>query len=181
MSWGRLSPSQRTVVAKHVASKVVYDLGAGDLALSHTLLELGAARVVAIDNFHLTAPARSSIDERIEVVEENLRATALPRRALVWLSWPTAYQWEVEMLVGRAEKVMYLGKNSGGTVCGTTNMFKRLLRRQVLNYVPHPDNTLIVYGGSCPRRKPRDEELGGIDRERVYGYTARRQPNGFAG
>ena len=49
MGYGRLYASQQVALKPFLEGRTVFDLGAGDLVLSHLLVELGAQKVVAID------------------------------------------------------------------------------------------------------------------------------------
>ena len=74
--------------------------------------------------------------------------------------------------VRKAKRVIYLGNNMDGTVCGSPKLYKHLSRRQVLAHAPERRNTLIVYGGLLRGRQREllPEERAGIDQSRIYRY-----------
>jgi hypothetical protein len=67
--------------------------------------------------------------------------------------------------------VIYLGKCTDGTMCGTPRLWYLLSRREVLCHEPDRTNTLIVYGpGRDDIRLPLREEHAGINSDRLYTY-----------
>lgn len=167
--YGRLNEKQRESVAFHVKGKHVHDLGAGNGMLSLELLQLGAAKVTAIDRHEV--PVK---DPRIEVLKAYFHDLTSSRYGqhpgdlkpeVVFVSWPPnhhdAHLWR---LCREAAVTIYLGKNSDGMACGQPEMFENMVHRELLAYVPDRQNTLIIVGGSLStKRKPMGEERAGLE------------------
>ncbi len=160
MPYGRLSLDQRKTLAKFVRGKIVHDLGAGDLTLSHELLKLGAAEVYAIDK---DPKPSSALPSRLHYKREYFH-NVKSRMDTVFLSWPANYDTNVVPLVQQAGTVIYLGCNTGGSMCGTPELFKAMILRELLAYEPHRENSLVIVGKvTGAPRLPTGEELAGLN------------------
>ena len=75
-------------------------------------------------------------------------------------------------LLARAETIVYLGKNTDGSMCGFPAVFEHMVGRRLLAYVPHFRNTLVVVGARLTEpRAPQHEELAGLlAYEELLGY-----------
>jgi len=167
-SYGQLNDLQREAVRPYLQGKVVYDLGAGDLLLSVELLALGALRVEALDKAPMPKPTDSRINTTRAYFEDYFGRPI----STSFLSWPANRDdFGLFRLVEQSDTVIYLGKNTDMTACGSPALFKRFLKREVLEYLPAFKNTLIVYG---PRRvsgrKPLGEEFAGIYNQTWFSY-----------
>lgn len=158
MPYGALAPTQKQQLKPFVQGQRVVDLGAGDLKLANELLRLGAHQILAIDKEGMvTRSLRIALFHgRFDQVPDSFPLD------LVFVSWPPNWRCDLERLVRLAKTVVYLGKNTDGTMCGTPELFHHLSGRNVLAYVPDPKNTLIVYGSDLVTRRPKGEELAGI-------------------
>lgn len=166
MPFGTLTDEQLLVVQRHVEGQVVHDLGAGDLVLSRTLLLQGAEKVYAVDK---TLPRRRPDPGIVLVGGYFHHYPAVPTVAFV--SWPTNIQdLGLIKVVERSQKVIYLGCNWGGTMCGSPLLFQHLCQREVLDHVPDRSNTLIVYGPATVKRKPLGEEWAGMNLDRIWSF-----------
>lgn len=170
MPFGQFNPKQRQLVAKAVKGRTVYDLGAGDLQLSKELVDLGALKVVAIDK---EAPFSWKGDPRIEVRRAYFHAIKDEPIEVAFVSWPSNYvDWDLIRLVSRAQQVVYLGKNTDGTSCGSVNLFEHFMTRELVGHAPDRPNTLLVYGQ--PQESERDrvgEELAALTTfQRMWNY-----------
>lgn len=168
MSCGILTPEQAEAVSKHVSGKVVWDVGSGDLALASKLVDLKAARVVAVDkeNDETLKPPAARI-----MVRKLLFAECQGVKDVTFLSWPPNHQRGLDMVVSTSDVVIYLGKCTDGIMCGTPAMWHELKRREVLCVLPDSRNTLIVYGpGYDDQRKLLLEEVAGLDHSRTYSF-----------
>lgn len=169
---GTLSERQEEVVAGFVAGKIVHDLGAGDLQLAHRLLVLGATQVIAVDKERCT-----TVTPQITCVRATFDEWLSRRESpadVIFLSYPINHRLlALLQLVEEARLVVYLGKNTDGTVCGWPGLFAHFLRRDLLAYVPERRNSLAVYGGHLESyRHPKGEELAGLstDVSRILSY-----------
>lgn len=166
MPYGKLTDQQARVVAQHVAGREVHDLGAGDLALASQLLTLGATTVSALDR---NLP-RKSPDPRIFLTQGYFHQYRGDIE-VAFVSWPC--NWQDRGLTGllrRTPLVIYVGKNTDGTVCGGEDFWRSLQGREVLAYLPAPDNSLIVYGPRNANRPLLGEEWAGLETERIVSY-----------
>lgn len=165
MSYGRLTPKQIEIVRRIVTGKEVHDLGAGNLQLSGQLLQLGATRVTAIDR---SLPRCH--ESRITLVEGYFHDYR-EKIDVAFVSWPCNWQdMGLVRLVRESPVVIYLGKNTDGTMCGGRDFFDALSVREIRAYEPDPHNTLIVYGPKGVVRQPRGEEVAAQRLERIWSY-----------
>jgi len=74
---------------------------------------------------------------------------------VAFLSWPANHSMPgLFELLAPAQWIVYLGKNTDGSACGTPEFFSRMLYREVKFYVPEQPNSLIVYGSRLPQKRP---------------------------
>jgi hypothetical protein len=159
----------------YLRGRVVHDLGAGNLALANVLLDHGAKRVIAIDEKQPRPPNDNARIEFVRTKFENYKANI--RTAFV--SWPTnTVYWPdhntqpaLVHLISCASRIIYLGKNTSGVLCGTPALYRFLSKREVLEHWPEDANTLVVYGPTSVDSIDRPlllVERAGIDHTRVY-------------
>jgi hypothetical protein len=165
MPYGSLTREMERVVANFVWNRAVWDLGAGDLTHTRALLGMGASQVVAIDRTPMNLGVFSREPPELVVRTEYFEATARrqERPDVAFLAWPV--NWKSPGLLEIIETspvVIYLGCNTGGSSCGTPDLFRALARRTVLAEVRHPQNDLIVYGGEGSPRDLRPEERAAL-------------------
>jgi len=141
--------------------------------LTDALLELGASSVLGIE------PKTNKLGPNIVWYSQSFQEFAndlaqglvcLPKMALV--SWPL---WNplpgLVTLLEQVETVLYLGKNTDGTVCGPEDFWLHMLEREVLEHVPDRRNVLTVYGpvtGKPPREPEIQEERAALDSHRWW-------------
>lgn len=100
MGYGHLYAPQQTALKPVLEGKTVLDLGSGDLILSHMLVELGAAKVVAIDKDHDYSERRyrhtdpvsgfseiRDVHERVEARTESFRSLAASLKMAKFTAW----------------------------------------------------------------------------------------------
>lgn len=139
----------------------VWDLGAGAMGWSHELVRFGASTVTAVDTLYKhrqenylnnmrdwkkCAPDGVTVDERSF---SELVTTGPAHLSVAFISWPdNAYgkTMGLEVLVERADTIVYLGNNFDGTSCGSKIFWQYLMPRKVLCTLPSRTNTLTVYG-----------------------------------
>lgn len=157
MSYGSLSARQAQVVRRFVTGRVVHDLGAGNLQLARQLVQLGARRVIAVD----CNRRPDKLPRDIEYVEASFAQFAKLEAPLdvAFVSWPTQYSTRgLVALLRRARRVIYVGVNEGGTVCGSSSFFKEVSQREQLRFLPCPNNDLLVYGDRRVARELNEHE-----------------------
>lgn len=167
--YGKLTFSQESALVKYVSGREVHDLGCGtNTPMVQTLLDCGAATVIAVDK----EPSSMSLPKRVTYVQSTLRDYNPASIDVALLSWPLNNEIDgLFGLVSKARVLIYLGKNTDGTACGTRILFEHMVRRRLLVHKPHPKNTLIVVGDPLGHpRKPTDEEWAGIDQSEIYAY-----------
>ncbi len=167
VGFGKLSAQQRQALAPFVSGQVVHDLGAGDLRLSRELLKLGAKQVIAVDKEPMLNPPEGVETLRASFAEAHSLLLDTPID-VAFLSWPANYNTLIEPLLEMAKTVIYLGKNTDGTACGTPRLYRSFLQRELLWSEPHTNNSLIVMGGKIhvdAPRLPTGEELAGLEVE----------------
>jgi len=177
MSFGTLTPTQHEKIVPVVKGKTVHDFGAGDLSLATHLLEMGAQKVIAIDKTEpmeaRKLPPDGPLVFCLDTHENYLYGNSEIAPEVAFLSWPfSSVDWALLKMASRAETVIYLGTNMGGTACGFPALFGHFLTRELVAHVPHRNNTLIILGGPAKApRVPLYEELAGIDQSKVYSYS----------
>jgi hypothetical protein len=159
MPYGTLTDQQAKLVERFVRGQVVYDLGAGDLYLACEMLRLGAVRVIAIDKEDIRF---SSIPDAVVYRKMLFRDVKEASIDVALISWPSNYDNGLLPILMRSNVVIYLGKNTDGTACGTPGMFRYLLKRKA-ECVPDRKNTLICYTDFLQEtRVPLPEETAAI-------------------
>lgn len=172
-TFGTLNDAQSKLVAQFVRGADVHDLGAGCCELSLRLLELGAAHVLAVDKGF--SPA---IESMTQIAEGRLTLRSDPDFVLTrrdginvaLVSWPVTHNVKVHLACKRARIVIYLSKNTDGTACGYRLLHEHLQGRELLAYVPQPDNVLAVYGPARVNRDLVGEECV-WDADEFYSYA----------
>ena len=154
MPYGHISPEMLPEIAAVVRRKVVWDLGAGDLAHARTMLKLGAREVIAIEKEDtFDSPYRG-----IKQIHAYFHEVDAPDSIdVVLLSWPCNYSMRgVVRFLERAHTVIYLGSNTSGSACGDPRIWENLVEREVVAYVPTRRNVLLIYS-----QPPRTRDLVG--------------------
>ena len=171
---GALSIEQRVTIWPFVDGRVVTDVGAGDGALAVRIATLGAREVVAIDKHVVKYGALPKITPVISHFEDYKG-----KAEVAFVSWPP--QWGTDGIVKvieRAERIIYLGSNMDGTVCGSYEFWDLVTRRRVLQHVPGRRNTLIIYDREKEQRKLLPEEFAALNQRKIYSYNELYQPEG---
>lgn len=164
-SYGRLSDAQAERLRPFVEGKVVHDLGAGrDCDLSLVLIALGAKRVIAIEKDPMTRLNHPDIEQHETHFSDYIKAHSEEKIEVAFIAAPrNARDWDLLRFVTSANRVVYLGKNTDGTACGSRQLFESFLTREVLAYVPEYPRTLIVYGDTLKTpRVYRGEEYAAL-------------------
>ncbi len=161
MSWGKLTTEQEHVLRKYINGRDVLDVGSGDGVLSLTLARLGAHRVLAVDKEDYVAPPKhpDSITYKLGMFLTSLGADETLGHDL-FVSWPPSTYvieglFEVPTTWSIGQRLIYLGVNYNGSVCGSRDFWRALSTRQILACVTGP-HTMIIYDMMVPRR---DTEL----------------------
>jgi len=165
---GGLNRFQEEAVRYYVKKPWVYDLGAGLLGWSKKLVEFGATTVTAVDSiysyrgnnelnqrrdWHKCVPNNVVLDARSF---RDFHHTGPTDLGTVFISWPCntfSKTMGLEMLARKAETIIYLGKSTDGTACGSPQLWAHLTERKVLCYLPAVRNSLIVYGPEVRRKR----------------------------
>jgi len=176
VSYGRLRDDQAEAVRQAVRGRKVIDCGAGDLGLSCAMAVMGAQEVIALDKDRM----QTAVDARVRPVEGFFEGWVIDHPhdiiEVAFVSWPSNYSMGtfdrgLQAIIERAGKVIYLGKNTDGSMCGSQKLFKHLLRRELAVYLPSRPNTLCIYGRKLDApRKGRHEELAIFDPENIWPY-----------
>lgn len=136
--------------------------------MSVTLANMGATGVYAVDK----APASIKHDGVLFVQSYFDRWKMPDDVQIAVVSWPQNNRLPgIADLLKRIPDVIYLGKNTDGTSCGTGTLFAGLILRDTARYLPDRHNVLIHYG-SRPRdvRTLHHEEFAAIVQTKLYRY-----------
>lgn len=172
MTYGTWTDEMAAAVRPVVEGRVVYDLGAGRLGHSRRLVGMGASHVHAVDKER--ADDAWWRGKPITFIQSYYADLVVPDVVEVaFLAWPTNHRLHGLIdILGRAERVVYLGSNCNGDACGWPGMWEYLRTREIEAHVPHAKNSLIVYGrhlGGSERRPPVGEEFAGMS-ELLLGF-----------
>jgi hypothetical protein len=149
MPHGQLNIPQLTALRPLVHGKVIHDLGAGDLGLALELLKLGAAKVIAIDKgYNRTNEKYDSkswnVPPEIEIRHQYFQDMN-EEIDTAFVSWPANYDNGLLRILMQTKTIIYLGKNTDGSACGTPDLFRYFATRKIDVHVPSRPNTLICY------------------------------------
>lgn len=161
-----LATEQRDALMRAVANKRITDLGAGNMALSIQMLEMGAAHVTAVDYVEGRHPKALAFAARLSIVRAMFHDVVdeLLPADVAMLSWPsntTHDALEIVQILKKHPRVVVISKNTGGISCGCTLLYDYLATRELLGYHPRNANTLMVYGAPCGPRPMAGEERAG--------------------
>lgn len=185
--WGSLCQAELDLVEREAQGAVVVDFGAGNAVLSHRALLSGARHAVAIDSgwrmgpeflrraeAKMRMPKESRVAHKIEWVFATIdhpdafhavcKALAYGERSLAIVSWPEVRLSGIEHLLRGFRRVLYRGKNTAGTVCGSAGLWNFLASREPIDHITNPQSTCILYD-TLERRQNllfHHEELAGI-------------------
>ena len=188
MAYGLLTDEMLAFLGPLVRWEHIWDLGAGDLGHAKALFNLGAAHITAIEPHLDPDRAKGKAGSYLTVVPEYFQdavpligtrklGPSPPHLAL--LAWPVQYFTPgILELLDAAPLVAYLGCNFNGTSCGSASLFDHLRTRELITYIQHPRNSLIVVGKELPhgvRRQPTLEELAAYNPNHVVQVNAQNQ------
>lgn len=166
--FGELSNNQLQKLQPYIKDKVIYDLGAGTGEHSAILAKLGAKQVVAIDK----EPIRISRNPKILKIEKSFDEVNVENIEIAFLSYPANYQTNgLLSLLKKSDQIIYLGRNTGGTACGTVDLFEYFLHRKLIDYISEYRNTLIIYGGEILKRISNLQEEIAIFSSEIQWYS----------
>ena len=159
LGWSTLTPAMEAALAEVVRGQAVFDFGCGQGELADWMALHGAASVTAIDK-EATPKFRS---KKVTGVRTQISNAVLPDRIDVGVTaWPV--NRAIEGLVPalrHCDTVVYLGCNDATTMCWPPDLFPYLLTRELLAYLPHHQNNMVIVGQPLPdgqMREPTPEE-----------------------
>lgn len=165
---GTLNDGQAAAVAAAINRRQVADIGTYAGRLAERLLELGASGVDCIsdDELPLLPPNHRIAYTRVRDYETVFSTGLIGQPQLLFMNWPVdKNDWGLLDIVQQATLVIYLGSNIGGNACGSHELFRHFIRRELLVYEPGRHNSLLVYGASTGKaRRPVGEEWGALSR-----------------
>jgi hypothetical protein len=171
-TYADLTEEQREKLRPFVKGRRLRDYGCGNLVFTEELVNLGARHIEAIDMDHVRVPCE--LRKYVTFKHQRISQSGFSRRGAV-VAWPYNVYTGVEHMTHRAPQLIYVGSNTGGTVCGYPAFWLEMARREVLLYVPDEHNTLIVYGAhgsQKTRRRLMPEEYAGLLTDKHYiGYN----------
>lgn len=168
--YGRFTEKQQSIMRAHIAGARVLYPGSGWGHKAEVLIGLGADHVTCIEK-EQTCFSKNPIyrHKKVEAVRdyvEELEIEAFEGKDVLLLSWVQPYRFpataEIFERFDKIPKIVYLGKNTDGTQCGSPALYSYLLTREVLHYVPARENTMIIYGAAKVLREPYPEEVAGL-------------------
>lgn len=164
-AYWKLNAAQEEALANWVEQSTVYDLGAGDTSLSR-YMSLFARHVHAVDK-DLRKPDK--VPPNVTCYPTTFQKFKAPKAIdCAVISWPPNYTCLGLLdLVKMASRVVYIGRNTGATACGTPELFLHLTRRMLAVEVRDEHNCLHCYGAvqhEEPQFRSEEEVCGLIHR-----------------
>lgn len=161
-----LTDKQESTLLSWVKDEVVHDLGAGNLSLA-LLMSSHAKEVHAIDK---ELPKASNLPANVHLHEGLFNAVKLPTTLdCVVLAWPPNMHCPGLLdMVKRAFRVAYIGSNTSGSACGTSDLFVHLSKRMLVHEVRHHINCLHCYSAVChqdPQFRSEEEVCGMLNND----------------
>jgi hypothetical protein len=183
----RASEEQIEMVLSYCKGKSVVDFGSGNLEWSFFLAESlmpDQKTVLSIDRYDppasYVAPGYLSYNllcKRSYFVDMTPKDVA--GYDVGFISWPPCYNTHnLPELLDTFDLVIYQGCNVRGNACGSELLWESFLRREVLEYIPKLNNTLIVYGAPCSRREQDDlypEEIAATHKDEIFPFNDSRE------
>lgn len=164
--WTRATAAQLRLIEAFCAGKDILDLGGRDGSFAHHLLSKGAGRATCLD--HSKGLQR--------IIAKNLTHykgtfadfhSAFPNRR--WdvgiMSWPVKFVsliGAVIPILGNCKAVVYLGKNSASTQCGSRDLWEYLLSRELLIQSERKETSVLIYGDTERTADITQEEQWGL-------------------
>lgn len=169
-----------------VFQRRVWDLGSGHRApMLQTIQRLGAAKAQLVDKDMVIpplVPQGFGVGVRQHLLFRELLQTikdlkTLESNDVALIAWPPNSGAEgLAELMSWFNHVIYIGCNSGGTACGDVDLWNHLTTREVIHYVPHQKNSLIVYGTADYTRRPLlQEEEWALDHAQSHPFEQHRK------
>lgn len=170
--YGMFSEEQFDVFSRCVKGKNVIDLGCGHEApLCHLAVAHGASFVMGVDK-ELSPRSRRHFSKNMILWEKDFLQieAAMDTSWRIWfdqmtpfdiaiVSWPiNSWQPGLTSLLERANRILYLGKNTNGLSCGDEILFSYFLTRRIEESVQNSVNDMTLYGDRCEKREPETLE-----------------------
>ena len=160
MSYVQLNGNQTRYLRDLVKGKVVADLGCGMGMLTKLMARWGATRVHGVDK----EPISYRNSKRVHWHRSYLAYWQMPSDVeIAVVAWPqnSPLQGLVELLQA-VPHVVYIGRNTDGTVCGNPALMRYLSGRAAIHHITQLANVLIHYGpGPRPLPEMYHEEYAG--------------------
>jgi hypothetical protein len=167
-TYGMLESWQEDRLRPFVHGRRLVDYGCGNLVFTLQVLALGARHVLAYDKERVSVPAE--VRHRLSFTQGCFLDRPPTMRTAI-ASWPYNTDTGLDLRLTTAPRIIYVGRNTGGTVCGYVDFWLELFRREVLCYAPDEHNVLIVYGDYLTRRrKLMPEEYAAIAQRSYLSY-----------
>jgi hypothetical protein len=160
---GKISDVQRQIIKKYISGKQVYDLGCGNLWLSYKLLDMGASSIFAVDK---KIPEETLLRHPLIQFQKSYFKNITDTPEIVFVSWPDNNA-NFGDLISKSKIIIYLGKNYGGTCCGSQSFWFPLYKREILE-INFDLDTLIIYGPTFCKRDLYGEEIGRFTRSLTF-------------
>jgi hypothetical protein len=165
MGYGSLTRRQQRQLKPYVEGCRIVDMGCGDLSMSILMVDLGASHVMSIDKVMTkTTVYRARDSARISVLQvdfEDLSDRFLEGETAL-LSWPMDL-FDLDRLAACAKRIIYVGKNTDGIMCGSKTFWQKMLSRRLSLYEPDKINVLAVYTDVLKKpRNPIGEERAAL-------------------
>lgn len=173
--YATLDAGMENILRRYVGGKRVVEIGAGGGTLALDLLRPASASLLLVEKEDyacrlIRAYETGKRQARVSQEPESLPplevrceyAETGPREGehfdVLVLSWPANRKMPglLERWLPAADVIIYIGCNDSATHCGWPGLFQAFLERELLEYVKHPLNDLLILG---PNRVSRTHTL----------------------
>lgn len=163
-----LTHSQARCLRSVVQNRTVHDIGCGSGELSRWMAQNGAWRVYAVDKDIGTLPKKFAQPNVVRVAasfaaySKKLAGDVGDVAVISW-PWDSKHDGLVELL-RKFTVVVYIGKNTDGSACGSNDLWQHLTTRALREEIPDQRNVLLHYGPEV-FDKPAlrsEEEIAGL-------------------
>jgi hypothetical protein len=166
-----LTERQLEIFSRNCMGANFIEPGCGNGTLAKLAMESGAKSGIGFDKESQSFPKHKNLRFNVSYASAFVNDYKGDYDTVI-LSYPldnTSYSKQVMPLIVKAKKIIYLGDNFDGFVCGDRGLWEKLKSLSVSEYAESHRNTIIVY-----ENKPRNdnlllwEEEAGIDKSKIY-------------
>jgi hypothetical protein len=148
--WTRATPAQMRLIEAFCAGKEIIDLGGRDGSFACHLLSAGARKAMSLDHSKgLPRIIAKNLTHHVATFAGYHAAFPNRRWDVGIVSWPVKFAsiiGGVIPILNNCETVVYLGKNSASTQCGSRDLWENLTDRELVKHIERNVASVLIYG-----------------------------------